>query len=447
MSEEFRLPDLGEGIEGGDIVSVLVSEGDKVQAEQSILELETDKAVVELPCPFAGRIVKVHVSSGDAIAIGDLVLTIELILPADVVDAPADESPGEESSSDENASVAEEPSPAPVAETPPVAVATASKPPIAAVSAVAPTGNGASSNGRPPAPAGPATRRLARQLGVEIYDVAGTGPSGRITRDDIKDFVKSGFEERAAGMSNGQAPVALPDFSQWGEVDVEPLKGIRKKTAEAMSLAWRTIPHVTQFDQADITELEAARKRFESTRTEGGKITMTVLALKACVAALEKFPQFRSSIDEARGQIVYKRYHHIGVAIDTEHGLLVPVIRDVDKKSLGELAVELTEIAGRARSRKIDLEELRGGVFTITNLGGIGGTAFTPIVNHPEVAILGISRGKREVVLEQGEPQERLMLPICLSYDHRAIDGANGARFLRYLAGLLADPFQLMLEI
>ena len=451
MSEELRLPDLGENIEGGDVVSVLVGVGDDVEVEQNVIELETDKAVVELPSPYSGKVKTIHVVTGDRLSIGDLVLTLEVAAGAEARSETAsgtESASGPESEPESASELGPRSEAAP--RTPAARTAAGRAVPVSAVG-----------NGRPVAPAAPATRRLARELGVDLHQVSGTGPSGRITRDDVKSFVRrvsetGGVSVGPGAAANSGAAPALPDFSQWGEVEVTPLRGIRKATADAMSLAWRTIPHVTQFDSAEVTDLESARKRYETLRVKkrrpddeppGSKVTMTVLALKASVAALQRFPRFNSSIDMAAGQLITKRYYHIGIAVDTEHGLLVPVIRDVDKKSLDELAVEISDIADRARQRKIALEELRGGTFTITNLGGIGGTAFTPIVNHPEVAILGLARGKKELEMVDGRPQERLMLPLCLSYDHRVIDGADGARFLRYLAALLANPFQLMLKL
>jgi pyruvate dehydrogenase E2 component (dihydrolipoamide acetyltransferase) len=438
---EFRVPDLGENIEGGDVVRVLVAEGDEVRADTNVLELETEKAVLELPIPHAGRVVKVHVRAGDHVAVGDLVLTLE------ARDGAAEPAAREAVVEDVAPVCARGAPPAPAVEAGAIAEAPeASEPPAASDGPPLALPQRAAT---PVAPAGPATRRLARELGVDLDRVEGSGPAGRITREDVKSFVRQLASSRApwppAESAATPAP-ALPDFKRWGPVEVEPLKGIRKKTAEAMSLAWRTVPHVTQLDHADITDLEAARKRHEAARASGAKVTMTVLALKASVAALKAFPRFNSSLDPERGELITKRYYHIGVAVDTEHGLLVPVVRDADKKTLEELAVELADLAARARERRLDIEEMRGGTFTVTNLGGIGGAAFTPIVNWPEVAILGIARAREEVVLRDGEPVARIVLPLCLSYDHRVIDGADGARFLRFLAGILADPFALLLK-
>jgi pyruvate dehydrogenase E2 component (dihydrolipoamide acetyltransferase) len=278
--------------------------------------------------------------------------------------------------------------------------------------------------------------------------VKGTGPSGRITEEDLHKHVR----DLAAGPKEPQAApgapaVSMPDFAQWGPVDRQPISNIRRKTAESMTAAWRTVPQVTQYDLCDITDLEAQRKRYMQAKGEKApKITVTAILLKAVVAALKEFPKFNSSFDMQAGELIYKKYFHIGVAVDTEHGLLVPVIRDVDRKSVVQLAKELDEIAKRARDRKLALEKMRGSCFTITNLGGIGGTAFSPIVYWPEVAILGVARARQEQVIQEGAAQIRLMMPLCLSYDHRVIDGADGARFCRRLASILSDPLSLFME-
>jgi pyruvate dehydrogenase E2 component (dihydrolipoamide acetyltransferase) len=294
--------------------------------------------------------------------------------------------------------------------------------------------------------AGPATRRLARELGVDLGQVHGSGKNGRVVEEDVKSFVK----QLASGAVVTGAPAApvpvvppLPPFEQWGEVERQPLGGIRKATARQMALAWTLIPHVTQHDLSDITDLEEFRKAQSG---KGPKLTVTAFALKACAVALREFPEFNSSLDLAASQLVLKRYIHIGVAVDTEAGLVVPVIRDVDRKSIVELAEELNALAVRARERKIDIAEMKGGTFTITNLGGIGGTGFTPIVNWPEVAILGLSRSRLEPVVRGGAVVPRLMLPLSLSYDHRVIDGAAAARFTRRVAELLESPLLMLLK-
>jgi pyruvate dehydrogenase E2 component (dihydrolipoamide acetyltransferase) len=300
------------------------------------------------------------------------------------------------------------------------------------------------------APASPSVRRVARELGVNVNQVQGSGPGGRISAEDVKAYVKRIL---SAGGPRGLATAApaatfqpLPDFSKWGAVERTAMTNVRRKTAEHLSQAWTEIPHVTQFEKADITALEKLRGEF-GTRAEaaGGKLTVTAVALKVVAAAIKQFPQFASSVDMSTNELVLKKYVHIGVAVDTDRGLLVPVVRDVDRKNIVELSVELAQASERARTKKTTLEEMQGGVFTITNLGGIGGTAFTPIVNRPEVAILGLSRARMEPVFADGAFQPRLMLPLSLSYDHRVIDGADAMRFLRFVAEALEQPFLLSL--
>jgi pyruvate dehydrogenase E2 component (dihydrolipoamide acetyltransferase) len=304
---------------------------------------------------------------------------------------------------------------------------------------------------RDPVPAAPHVRRLARELGLDIYNVAGTGPAGRISEDDVKACAKATL---TAAMSAAQAPQAtriaepkLPDFAKWGKVERVSMRGVRRKTAEHLRESWITIPHVTQHDRADITELEQLRAKFAPRAEEaGGKMTVTAIALKVCASALKVFPQFNASIDMEHEEIVYKQYINIGVATDTDRGLLVPVIRDVDKKNIVELAAELSQLSKKARDKKLTPGEMEGGTFTITNLGGIGGTAFTPIVNHPEVAILGLSRSRMEPEWINGKFEPRLILPLSLSYDHRLIDGADAARFLRWIAEAFEQPFLLSVQ-
>jgi len=300
---------------------------------------------------------------------------------------------------------------------------------------------------RPLAPAAPSIRRLARELGVDINQVSGTGPGGRISEADVKAHAKSLISQPGARAGTLFAAAPLPDFTRWGDVERQAMSNVRRKTAERMSYAWSTVPQVTQYDKADVTTLEELRKRYGQRAEEaGGKLTVTAVALRVVASALKIFPQFAASIDAGRNEIIYKKYFHIGVAVDTDRGLLVPVIRDVDKKNIVELSVELAHAAEKARNRKLALEDMEGGVFTITNLGGIGGTAFSPIVNAPEVAILGISRARMEPVLVNNTFQSRMMLPVSLSYDHRLIDGADAARFLRWVAEALEQPFLLSIE-
>jgi pyruvate dehydrogenase E2 component (dihydrolipoamide acetyltransferase) len=288
---------------------------------------------------------------------------------------------------------------------------------------------------------------MARELGVDINGVPGSGPSGRISVDDVKAHAKgvvSGASAAAGAPSRG---VPLPDFSRWGAIDRQPMRAVRRKTAEHLAAAWATIPHVTQHDLADITALEEMRKKYaKQAEAAGGHLTVTAIALKVVASALKVFPQFNASIDVAAEEIIYKKYVHIGVAVDTDRGLLVPVVRDVDTKNILQISADLTELSEKARSRKLSLDEMQGGCFSISNLGGIGGTSFTPIVNAPELAILGVSRARMEPVYRDGALTPRLMLPLSLSYDHRAIDGADGARFLRWVADALEQPFLLALQ-
>jgi len=430
---DILLPELGEGVNFADIAGILVKEGNVIAVGQNLLELETDKAVVELPSTHAGTIQKIHIKSGQTVKVGEKLLTIAATSGATAPAAPPT------------------PPAAPVSTPAPAAAKTAPAPvaPAAPASRTT-TPAAASSSSKGPAPAGPATRRLARELGVDLHLVSGSGPGGRITIEDLQEFVRkimTGETKSPSAAAAPTGPVAppLPDFTQFGETERKAMNKIAKTAANNLSFAWQTIPHVTQHDLADVTELEAGRKRASQNKT-GTKITMTVLAIKAVVAALKQYPQFNSSIDTATNEIIYKNYYHIGVAVDTEQGLVVPVIRDVNQKSVIEIARELDALATRARERKLSPADFQGGCFTISNLGGIGGTSFTPIVNWPEVAILGMSRSREQLMIVNGEPKPRLMLPLSLSYDHRVINGADAARFIVKISGLLADPSQLLIE-
>ncbi len=413
MATEFKLPDLGEGVEAGDVVGVLVAEGDTVEIDQGVVELETDKALVEVPSSVAGTVTKIHVSAGDRVPIGSLLISVE---------------EGEKSVPTAPEPEAEAPAPKEVTQVAKAPAPTPSKPP-------APTSNG------DPIPAAPSTRRLARELGVDITQVAGSGPGGRISQDDIKAAVRN----RQTGGFAPTAPVELPDFSRWGNIERQPLSKVRQIIAKNMSQAWQQVAHVTQFDRADVTDLEAFRQRNKAkTEASGAKLTPTVLALKAIITALKTFPQFNASLDAGANEIILKHYYNLGIAVDTERGLLVPVIKDVDRKDILELALELGDISNRARTNKIGLDELQGGTFTITNLGSLGVGEFTPIVNHPEVAIMGLGRAREEATVREGRIEPRLIMPLALSYDHRVIDGADGARFMRKIVDALENP-ELML--
>lgn len=425
---DFRLPEVSEGVSKVDVASVAVKVGDTIASGAVVLEVETDKAVAEITCPHAGTITAVHVKPGTSIPIGELLLTINATSGAA---APATMS----------AAPAPAVAPAPIAA--PAATSTA-----ASVATVGTATSGAKSDG-PPAPAGPATRRLARKLGVNLKLVKGSAAGGRITIEDVEAYVRDRMAQPAVpaaatapGFGIVQA-APLPDFSKFGPIEKLPMNKIFRTAASNLHAAWVTIPHVTQHDLADITELESARKRYVKANPNSPKITMTAIMIKAVVGALKAFPNFNSSVDMVSGELVLKQYYHIGVAVDTPNGLVVPVIRNCDQKNVLQVAAELTDIAGRARDRKLKTEEMQGASFTITNLGGIGGTAFTPIVNYPEVAILGMSRGINQLVLEDGQVAERLMLPLSLSYDHRAVNGADAARFIVKLSGSLTNFFEL----
>jgi len=429
---EFRLPEVSEGVTKVDVASVAVKVGDTIAKGAVVCEVETDKAVAEIPSPVAGKVTAVHVSAGSSLNIGDLLLTIEAVGTAA---APP-------------ATTASAPAPAAAPATPVAQVPAATVP---AVTTTAPAAAAtAGSDAGPPAPAGPATRRLARKLGVNLRQVKGSAAGGRITIEDIEAFVRERMTQPQVPAAAAAAPgfgivqaAPLPDFSRFGPVEKQPMNKIFRTAASNLHAAWVTIPHVTQHDLADITELETARRKYVKANPNAPKITMTAIIIKAVVQALKAFPNFNSSVDMASGELVIKQYYHIGVAVDTPNGLVVPVIRNCDQKNILQVAAELAEIAGRARDRKLKAEDMQGGTFTITNLGGIGGTAFTPIVNYPEVAILGMSRTLNHLILENGQLAERQMLPLSLSYDHRAINGADAARFIVKLSGSLTNFLEL----
>jgi pyruvate dehydrogenase E2 component (dihydrolipoamide acetyltransferase) len=447
---DFKLPELGENIEQGDLVRLMISPGARVSDGQPVMELETDKAVVEVPSSVSGVVKDIHVKEGDKVKVGQVIFTLEggsAPQPERRVSQPVEHVSGQqaarlafhlamkaEGKTEQQALPPDQPTPA-----------------LPSFSMPVQLGKVAGTEHREPVAAAPHVRRLARELGLDIYNVTGNGPGGRISEEDVKAFAKATL---TAAVAAAQAPQAarlaepkLPDFTKWGKVERVSMRGVRRKTAEHLREAWNTIPHVTQHDRADITELEHLRAKFAPRAEEaGGKMTVTAIALKVCASALKVFPQFNASIDMEKEEIVYKQYINIGVAADTDRGLLVPVIRDVDKKNIVELAAELSQLSKKARDKKLAPDEMEGGTFTITNLGGIGGTAFTPIVNHPEVAILGLSRGRMEPEWINGKFEPRLILPLSLSYDHRLIDGADAARFLRWIAEAFEQPFLLSVQ-
>ena len=458
---EFRLPELGENIDQGDLVRLMISPGAKVSEGQAVMELETEKAVVEVPSSLSGVVKEVLVKQGEKVKAGQVIFTVEgdtQAQPEAAKPTPADESkakpeaakaaPEDESSGQHGARVTFQAAIKAEGKTEEEALPRDQAPPAPSGFAM-PTqlGKVAGTEHREPVPAAPHVRRLARELGVDIHDAKGTGPGGRISEDDVKAHSKALLTAAVLAPGSPFAASPLPDFAKWGKIERVSMRGVRRKTAQHLWEAWTTIPHVTQQDKADITEIEHLRARFAPKAEEaGGKMTVTAIALKVCASALKVFPQFNASLDMAKEEIIYKQYINIGVAVDTDRGLLVPVIRDVDKKNIVELAVELTQLSKKARDKKLSPAEMEGGTFTITNLGGIGGTGFSPIVNHPEVAILGLSRSSTEPVWMNGKFEPRLVLPLSLSYDHRLIDGADAARFLRWIAEALEQPFLLSVQ-
>lgn len=456
MVQAFKLPDLGEGIHEGEIVDVLVSVGDRIEEGQPFLVIETDKATVEIPSPFTGTVQEIRVKPGDLVKVGT-VLTVfgngEILEPS----PPRAPSQGEALADQASRSAGPD---------------------------------GESHEDRHPrqgpVPASPATRRLARELSVDLRQVAGSGPAGLVTAEDVRAVAQRGAEPDGAAASSGKAaeqvesPAAggkqegpilvgeardrpadsssgtiapdLPDFGRWGPVERVQLRSVRRATAAHMALAWAQVPHVNHQDLADITELESFRRRHTAgIDSLGGKLTLTVFVLKAVVAALRKYPSFNSSLDMQKQEIILKGYYHIGVASDTDRGLLVPVLREVDRKSIAELAVELSQMASRARAGETSLEELQGGTFTVTNIGALGGTGFSPIVNYPQVAILGMGRARPQPVVvgneEEYEMVPRLLMPLVLAFDHRVVDGADAARFLGMVIKLLEKPDEMWLRV
>jgi pyruvate dehydrogenase E2 component (dihydrolipoamide acetyltransferase) len=461
---DFALPSPGEGVMSARVANVLVKAGDTVKKGQTLAEVETDKATAPVDAPADAKVLEVRIKPGDEVKVGAVILVLELLAATAKPTAPA-----AGATAAATAAAASSASPAAAPASLPAALMrrsesvaapngeTAHRPAPAPAPTLAPGATPAPaetlpSDERIPVPAGPATRRLARELGVDLRRVKGTGRGGRVTIEDVKLYVKTTLAQPAAAPLGVGLPAgvpALPDFSRFGEIERKPVSNLRRKIAENLAISWLTCPMVTQYDHADITELEAGRKRFvESQGKAAPKVTMTILAMKAVVAALRAFPQFNASFDAANGELILKRYFHLGIAVDTERGLVVPIIRDVDKKSIQQLAREVAETAERARAGKLTPDDMPkgGGSFTISNLGGVGGTAFSPIINYPEVAILGMARSELVPRVVDGQIVPRLMLPLCLTYDHRVIDGADGARFTAFLARIFSDPVRLLLE-
>ncbi|HYX09900.1 MAG TPA: 2-oxo acid dehydrogenase subunit E2 [Bacteroidales bacterium] len=487
MAREIKLPEISENIDTATVVRVLVAEGDKVDEDQSLIEIETEKAASDVPSPAAGTIKEVKVQQGDEIKVGSVILILEeggggeeekeQKKAADKEEEQEqeegseekDEKEGKEEAEDENAEEKEsgekETGKEKEDETEQEEKETSEKEEKESEEEKkeeqrkeSTKSEGKSKSGEQEqisdtekqkgeqVPASPSVRRFAREIGIDITQVKGTAPGNRITMDDVKAYSKEKNQQDKKGIA-GAAGFELPDFSKWGDTERKPMSKVRQITAKNTLQSWNSIPHVTQFDKADITNLENFRKQYAGyVEKAGGKLTVTAILLKIAGFALQQFPRFNSSLDSQRNEIVYKKYIHIGVAVDTDRGLLVPVIRDVDKKSITALAVELGEMAEKARNKKISPDEMEGGNFTISNLGGLGGTAFTPVIFPPQVSIMGVSCATTEPVYADGAFQPRQILPLNISYDHRVIDGADGARFLRWVCEALENPFALFLK-
>jgi pyruvate dehydrogenase E2 component (dihydrolipoamide acetyltransferase) len=412
---DLKLPHLGEGADSGTVVNVFVKAGDTIAKDQPVIELENEKAVATIPSTAAGTVRQVHVKAGDKINVGQRILSLDEGGAGGAAPAPAPETPRRKS----REKVIQTPSPEQV----PGAPEDLPEPGAEAKRGVAPA-------------AAPSLRKLARDLGIDLTRVRGSGRGGRILMEDVRAYIQVLQRSATAPRGGAGAPAAPKtaaepiDFSKWGPTSRKPVSSLRGVIARRMTESWNTTPRVTQFDEADITSLMALRKKYaEAYERKGARLTLTSFALRVVVDTLKKHPLFNASLDEAARELVYKEYYHIGVAVDTEAGLVVPVIRDADKKSLLKLSQELEELAGKARERKLSAEEMKGGTFTISNQGGIGGGHFTPIVNKPEVAILGLGRGAMKAAVRESRIEPRLMLPIGLSYDHRVIDGGAAARF------------------
>ena len=432
--EKILVPDIGN-FKDVNVIEVAVKAGDTVKTEQALITLETDKAAMDVPAPFDGVVKEVKVKVGDKVSQGSLIVLIEAgDGAAQAAPAPAAAPAGQATEPAVPAPAAAKPAPA----TPPPA-----EPSVAPADVAAPPASPASV-----AHASPAIRRFARELGVDLAQVKGSGEKGRVTKEDVQSFVKSALAQPRGAAGGGLQVLAMPeiDFARFGAIETRPLARIRKISGANLHRNWVTIPHVTQFDEADITDMEVFRKQLnEEYAKQGIKITPLAFLLRAAMEALQQYPEFNASLDAGGENLVVKKYIHIGVAVDTPDGLMVPVIRDVDQKGIVQLAKELGEISAKAREKKLAATDMQGGCFTISSLGGIGGTAFTPIINAPEVAILGVSRSGMKPVYQNGEFVPRLMLPLSLSYDHRVIDGAAGVRFTGYLAQTLADIRRLAL--
>ena len=430
MLIEIVFPEIADNVVSGLVGNVMVSVGDMVEEDQALVEVETDKATSQIPTEKAGKVVEIKVANGDTVKVGETLVVVEAAaggaatVAETVSKAPKETTPKLEAPVEQPVVAAETPRPASKVET---AVPVRDKNALVA--------------------AAPSVRKFAREIGIDITEVSGTGPGRRITQDDVKlhaQKVMSQLSVAPAGTSPQSA--SLPDFSKWGETHVEKFNKIREITAQSMTTSWQTIPQVTHFDKADITELENFRKTYAKVvEKAGGRLTVTSILVKVIAMALKKFPNFNASVDIANKQTIYKDYYNIGIAVDTPNGLLVPVVKNADKKDLSQISAEISDHAQKARDKRLSPNDMSGGNFTISNLGGLGGTAFTPIVYAPQVAILGVARASMEPKYIENEFEPRMMMPISVSYDHRVIDGAAAARFTRWICNALENPFSMFL--
>jgi len=426
MATAFTLPELGENVTSGTVAKILVATGDTIEAGQNVLEIETDKAVAEIPCPLAGKVVEIRAREGQKISSGDVVLLVEESA------APEKKNSGKKTTL--------------VSETKPAAVSVAANKSVTIPPAKQTKETGGNVH------ASPSVRKMVREHNISLDEIPHSDPTGKVSAQEVLDYVASlnnTTETPSNETPNAQDKITPESVSdKWGEVVLEPMNAIRRKAAEHLTHCWTTIPHVTHFDKADITELEGFRKRYSmQAEKAGARLTVTAFLLKLLPEVFKRFPRMNATVDMEQQQFILKQYVHIGVAVDTPNGLVVPVIRDVNTKSVVDIAIEMAHLAEKARARKLTLDEMQGGGFTVSNLGGMGGYAFTPIINAPETAILGVSRAAMEPVYNGTSFEPRLMLPLSLSYDHRCIDGADAARFMRFLCESLEHPWRLTLGL
>ncbi len=441
MAVDFKLPDLGEGIHEAEIVAVKIMAGELIKEDQIMFEVETDKALVEIPSPFTGTVSKVYVEAGKVVTVGSVMVTIENSTAGSIT--AKDNNKNQETSKAQAQLSSKNVSGSPL-----------DKADVPTIKSTPESFDVSTTPLDKIIPATPATRRLARELGVDLHQVLATGPGGRIFGEDVRSFAAKTLEKVVSGKAIVDREAAkvsahtLPDFSSFGKIERVPLRSVRRKTAENMVLSWERIPHVTHLDEADITELEALRATYEKeASSRGGKLTLTVFMLKAVARALSKYPQFNTSLDQANSELIYKHYYNIGIAVASERGLIVPVIKDVDNKHFIDLAVELSEVVEKTRGGKIELERLHGGTFTVTNVGTIGGTGMVPMINYPEAAILGMAKAKNKPVIRNGKIEVRLIMPLALAFDHRINDGAEAAYFMNHVIKQLEEPLTFIPEV